>query len=430
MRRCFKYRAYPTKAAETRAIEWLDLCRRLYNAALEQRIRAYQERGVSLHEYTQALELKTLKTDDNFPEYRFVGSQVLKDVLRRLDRAYQAFFRRVKRGDNAPGFPHFKGVGHYNSFTFPNSSGWKLSNRIGESGLPTGDLTLSVKYVGNFKLRFKRSRPIEGEICTVTVERTKTAKWFVCFSCKNVASENIPPTEESIGIDVGTMVMVADSRNTRWPRGEFLEKRLRELRILQRRAARQRASMKADKRESSKRLDKTYDEIRQLFESIVNRRSDFINKVAHHYARNYKTINIENLDIIKLIRQSKGPFISAENKKKKYRPPIARLRILDAAWGTFFQQLKQRSESLGHTVVEKESAYTTMTCSRCGHVQRVNRAFRMFDCQNCGLRINRKVNAARNINGDVTPYDIGRPGIAGLLEQFRQETVERGESDV
>ena len=172
MRRAFKYRGIPNLETEKNAQCWLALCQQLYNAALEQRIDAYQRCRKTVSEYDQAKELKILKQD--FPDYKMVGSQVLKDVLRRLDRAYKAFFRRAKAGaGKAAGFPKFQPSRQYHSFTFTNTSGWRLNGRY-----------FDVMNVGRFKLR--RDRPVEGTIATVTVKTTPTGKWFVIFSCQDV----------------------------------------------------------------------------------------------------------------------------------------------------------------------------------------------------------------------------------------------------
>jgi len=198
MRRAFKYKATVNQETEKNAQDWLGLCQRLYNAALEQRIDAYERCGKTVSEYDQAKELKILKQD--FPEYKTVGSQVLKDVLRRLDRAYKAFLRRVKAGaGKAAGFPKFQPYREYRSFTFPNSSGWRLNGRY-----------LDVMNVGRFKLR--PDRPVEGTIATVTVKTTPTGKWFVLFSCKDIPEHPLPKTGKTVGLDVGITHFSTDSK--------------------------------------------------------------------------------------------------------------------------------------------------------------------------------------------------------------------------
>ncbi|MBU0778269.1 helix-turn-helix domain-containing protein, partial [Patescibacteria group bacterium] len=147
MKKTYKYRIYANREALAKADTWLFLCRRLYNTALEQRITIYQQNKGSISCYSQINQLPDLKA--YFPEYREVGSQVLQDVLERLDKAYQNFFRRVKNGNGKAGFPRFKGRDRYNSFTL-KQTGWKLDGRY-----------LSIRNVGRFKL--KLSRQIVGD---------------------------------------------------------------------------------------------------------------------------------------------------------------------------------------------------------------------------------------------------------------------------
>lgn len=121
MRRAYQYRAKITKATEVVCNRWLSLCYTLYNTALEQRIDAYGRCGVSVTATQQMKELPLLKAA--FPEYGAVGSQVLQDVIQRLDRAYQGFFRRIRTGDAKAGFPRFRSRSRYDSFTLKRQDG-------------------------------------------------------------------------------------------------------------------------------------------------------------------------------------------------------------------------------------------------------------------------------------------------------------------
>src|SRR5262249_42497245 len=117
VRKTFKYRLPPTPAQEQALEVVLHRCRTLYNVALEQRKtwwRCGQGKGVTY--YQQKAELPDLK--EACPDYRAVHAHVLQDVVLRVDRAYQAFFRRMKNR-KTPGSPRFQGRGRYHSFTFP-----------------------------------------------------------------------------------------------------------------------------------------------------------------------------------------------------------------------------------------------------------------------------------------------------------------------
>jgi putative transposase len=162
-------------------------CRELYNTALEERRGAWWKCGVSVTEAMQSVQLPEIK--EVCPEYRDVHSQVLQDVLTRLDRAFQAFFRRVKNGET-PDYPRFQGANRYNSFTYKQfGNGATLDN---------GFLVLS--KIGRVAVRW--SRPIEGTIKTVIISREADG-WYVCFSCADAPAHPLPLTGQETGIDLG-----------------------------------------------------------------------------------------------------------------------------------------------------------------------------------------------------------------------------------
>jgi putative transposase len=149
VRKTFKSKLKPTAEQERAMAFVLRRCRELYNAALEERRDAWQKCGVSVTAAGQSAQLPAVK--EVRPEYRDIHSQVLQDVLTRLDRAFQAFFRRIREGQT-PGYPRFQGAARYNSFTY---------KQVGEHGgarLDNGFLVLS--KIGRIAIRW--SRPLEG----------------------------------------------------------------------------------------------------------------------------------------------------------------------------------------------------------------------------------------------------------------------------
>ena len=154
MHKTYKEKLRPTPAQERLLEDVLWRCRDLYNAALEQRIAAYQTRRVSVSRYEQEAELKDIRLE--FSAYAAIRSHVLQDVLARLDKTYQAFFRRIQQGEKA-GFPRFKGRSRYHSFTFKEyGNGARLDN---------GFLVLS--KIG--RIGVHGSRPVEGTPKTITI---------------------------------------------------------------------------------------------------------------------------------------------------------------------------------------------------------------------------------------------------------------------
>src|SRR5262245_48755908 len=187
VRRTYKHKLIPTPIQERELWRVLGLCRWLYNTALEQRILAWQRVHVSLSRFQQEAELKEIRA--TFHEYAAIHSHVLQDVLARLDKTYQAFFRRVKAGEKA-GYPRYKGVERYHSFTYKEfGNGAALDN---------GFVVLS--KIGRIAVRW--SRPLEGTPKTVTISHEADG-WYVSISCADVPVEPLPMTGQETGIDLG-----------------------------------------------------------------------------------------------------------------------------------------------------------------------------------------------------------------------------------
>ncbi|HEV2460521.1 MAG TPA: transposase, partial [Ktedonobacterales bacterium] len=179
-RKTYKYQLMPTPNQEQALATVLWRCRELYNAGLEERKAAWERRGVSVNFARQSAQLPGIK--DVRPEYRDINAQVLQDVLHRLDKAFQAFFRRVQAGEQ-PGYPRFQGKDRYNSFTYP---------QVGAHGgavLDGGILSLS--KIGRIRIRLQR--PLQGTPKTVTISREADG-WYVCLSCAEVPTVPLPLT--------------------------------------------------------------------------------------------------------------------------------------------------------------------------------------------------------------------------------------------
>ena len=116
IRKTYQYKLTPTPEQEQMLERTLMRCRHIYNAAIGERREAWRMCGVSVSYYQQKAELPGIK--EAMPEYVEVHGQVLQDVILRVDRAFRAFFRRVKAGET-PGYPRFQGRDRYHSFTYP-----------------------------------------------------------------------------------------------------------------------------------------------------------------------------------------------------------------------------------------------------------------------------------------------------------------------
>ena len=371
MRRTFKYGAIINKETEFNAIQWLQICQTLYNLALEQRILLYQSHRKTLSKYNQCYDLPDLKKE--FPEFKQVGSQVLQDVLDRLDKAYQAFFRRVKR-DETPGFPRFKSYQRYNSFTL-SQAGWELEG-----------CHLYIKNVGRFKL--KLHRPIEGIIKTITIKKMPTGKWFVSFNCDGVPPKVKDFTGAEVGIDVGLKSFITDSDGKVFDNPRYF---VGSHKILKRRQRSMSRKVKGSNRRNKSRLL-----VAKTHEHISNQRLDFLHKVANYYIENYDVIYIENLTINKMI---KNKHLSKS--------------ISDVAWGIFFNLLTYKAEEAGKSIVKVNPKNTSQSCSGCGRLVRKSLAVRTHKCPYCLLVLDRDLNASLNIKSR------GRKAAKNITERGR-----------
>lgn len=356
MRKTFRYRAYGNVEALANLDRWLGLCRNLYNCALEQRrdARGYWRHRITC--YGQINELPRLK--ESLPEYKDVGSQCLEEVLERLDKAFVGFFRRVKNG-GMPGYPRFKGKDRYNSFTL-KKSGWRMEEN-----------RLFIRNVGALKL--KLSRPIEGNIKTVTMCRTPTGKWHACFSCDNVPEKLLLRSGSTVGIDVGIKVFCVDSDGGWFDNPAFYQHEQKRLRLRQRRLCR--------RKKGSKRRQKGRVLVARSHEKVRNQRNDYLHKVANYYIKKYGYIYIEDLGIRNMVR---NPHLSKS--------------IQDSGWGLFFRMLSYKAEEAGRELSEVNPFNTSQVCSGCGEKVPKTLVVRIHCCPHCGLVMDRDENAARNIS--------------------------------
>jgi len=356
MKKTYLYKAKINKQTETNCNKWLDICRTLYNLALEQRIHAYRQYHKSISVFQQMAELPGLKKA--YPEFKTVNSQCLQDVIQRVDRAFKIFFQRLKQKNGKAGFPRFKSKNRYDPFTL-KQTGWKLEGKY-----------LYVKNVGRFKLFL--SRPIEGVIKTITIRRSSTGKWLVAFSCDDVPAKKVPETNACVGIDVGIKSFCVDSNGNRIQNPKFLEQSLKLLRRRQRSLSR--------KQKGSNRRNKARVLVAKAYEKIKNQRRDFLHKVANFYISNFQTIYIEDLNISRL---TKSRYLSRH--------------IADSSWGMFFNLLSYKAAGAGRAVIKVTPYGTSQICSGCGEKVSKSLSDRVHHCPFCGLRIDRDYNASLNI---------------------------------
>lgn len=233
VKKSFQFRLHPTKKQIKALEDQLNECRWLYNELLSQRKLAYEELNLSLTKYQQLMFLPELKAEK--PGLEQIHSQVLQNVVDRLDKAFQGFFRRCKTGEKI-GFPRFRGMYRYNSFCYPQSGFSVVSNE------------LKLSKIGS--IRIKMHRPLEGEIKTCTLRRNATGQWNVSFSCE-VETKPLPANEKTIGIDVGIEHFAVLSSGQEIPNPRFFQKGQKALAKAQKKLSKVKKAQKSDKNEGN-----------------------------------------------------------------------------------------------------------------------------------------------------------------------------------
>lgn len=350
----------PTKPQLAAMEQTLEVCRHLYNGALAERKDAWENERRSVTFAQQCASLPALKEKSAYLPN--VHSQVLQDVMHRVNRSFENFFRRVKAKET-PGYPRFKGENWYDSFQYRQYGNGAKFDSAGR---------LSLSKIG--AIRVCKDRPMMGTPKTVTITR-RADGWYACIACET-EPEPLPKTGESVGIDVGLEFFATLSNGEAIANPRLLRRAERQLKTAQRRVSR--------RKRGSERRKKARVLLAKAHLRVRRARLDFCHKVAHGLVRRFDTIALEKLNI-------KGMVKNHHLAKS----------ISDAGWGLFVSVLTQKAESAARQVIAVNPAYTSQDCSNCG--QRVPKALsvRLHSCPHCGFEAHRDHNAALNILNKV-----------------------------
>jgi putative transposase len=356
MRKALKYRLYPTKHQATLLQEQLDECRWLYNKLLEERRDSWEQRQEGLSYFKQCKRITELKSER--PTLKIVYSQVLQNVADRLDKGFHGFFRRVKAGENKPGYPRFKNYDRYDSFTYT------------QFGFAIKESNLNLTRIGDIKIILHR--PISGKIKTCSIIKS-AAKWYVCFAVEST-SEPLPESDTAIGIDVGLTSFATLSTGKKIPNPRFFKTDEKAL------AKSQRKMSKLDKGTLERRRVKKV--VSRIHERIANRRHDFAHQETRKLVNEFGIIAVEKLQIKEMMD---GNWRSMNRG------------IGDVAWAQFRHCIQYKAEDAGRMYVEVNPRGTTQRCSRCQSIVPKDLSVCIHSCPICGLVLDRDLNASFNI---------------------------------
>ena len=377
MRRTFRYPVYPTKAQETTLLSWLDHLCELQNSARHDRKVAWETEGECVSCNDQQKKLTVAR--EKYADFRAVPQDMQVCALERMDKAFDAFYRRCKNGANKKGYPrHRKRI---------RSMTWKLRKRSVKNK-STGEYErkrenpiretswkhdrLKVPKLGEVKIYMHR--PLQGDPKEVTLVK-KASGWYAHISCELSDTSKVEPTV-AIAVDVGTTHYLTTSEgekedNPRWYRQAegLLHKHNQTM---------------ARRKKGSKRWYKAVHASALHQERTTHKRKDFIGKLVyklyHHKENN--VLVAEDLSVLNMV----------QNKHLSKS-------ISDASWGIFFKWCADIAERDGLHFHQVDSKNTSQTCSSCGKKssKKLSLAIRSFECQYCGMSLDRDHNAALNI---------------------------------
>lgn len=321
-----------------------------YNAALQERRDAWKLQRKSVTMYEQMAELTELRKDGS---YNWISCRIMRDPLHRIDRAFNAFFRRCKSGEK-PGFPRFKSSRQYDSFTFPANAVRDTSIRIPKLG----------------ETRMHGGRSIKGTPKQITVKRVGT-KWNVSIVCDIGPAPERCVVYNPIGIDVGltSLATMSDGttiENPRWTRKHAT------------RIAAANRKLLLKQRQSNNRI-RAKEVLRRAHQRAADARKNYLHHVSKYLLENYDLIAYEDLKIRNMVRS---------NLAKS---------IYDAAWGELIWQITYKAERAGKWAVPVNPRGTSQKCSGCGVKVSKTLAERTHSCVSCGLVLDRDHNAGLNI---------------------------------
>ena len=353
MIRTYKYRLRPTKKQPFLLDRLFAQMQTVYNDALNERREAWKRsrRSVTYVQQWNRMRDERHRLPD---EMGMLNASSIQQMLRRVDKAYRVLY------SGRAGHPRFKNSKRFRSVEYRHGDGCKLN----------GD-RLYIQHVGQIKVRLHRAIPPDATIKHVVVKRS-LGKWYVCLMLKLPDVEPVQTDRPDVGIDVGLYHLLALSDGTIIDNPRWLRTNQAALRVAQRRMSR--------RKKGGATWKKAARQVAVLHERVANSRREFWHQTTRRIVNDYGNIAVEDLSLAFMTRNG-NLSLSAH----------------DAALGAFRQMLEYKAEEAGTQVAAVNPSSTSQACSGCGSVVRKSLNVRTHICPDCGLTLDRDVNAAVNI---------------------------------
>ncbi|MET9511808.1 transposase [Streptomyces flavidovirens] len=386
MIRAYKFLMRPTVGQSIALGEMVrDHCS-LYNGALQERRDAYRHVSKTTVRYgTQSAQLKEIRAFDPERQGRWSFSSQ-QATLRRLDKAFAAFFRRAKAGEK-PGYPRFRGIGRFDTVDFP-----KDGDGCRWDSTPHDPVT-RIRFQGVGHVKVHQHRTVVGKVKTVSVKR-EGKRWYAVLTAEQTQPEPLPHTGSVAGIDLGIANILADSN------GGFVANPRHGRKAAAKLQEAQQALSRCKR--GSKRRRKAMRRVATLHRKVRRQRLDHAHKTAHGLVREHDFIAHEDLKIRNMNKAPAPKFAPEVPDRFLHNGAASKAglnrSIADAGWGVFLAILNAKAESAGREVIAVDPRNTSRRCPECGHTAKENRPTQdKFHCQACGHNAHADTVGALNV---------------------------------
>ena len=352
--KAYKFRLSPTVEQSVLLSKHFGCARFVYNHFLKEKQGHYLLNKKTLNYNTCAGMMVKMKREDNI-WLAEVNSQTLQAALMHLETAYGNFFKKKSK------FPKFKSKkSNYDSFHVPQNVKLLKNNKV---------------QIPKFKegICFIKHRELKGKICSATVSRTPTGKYYISILTEQEPTKHLEKTGKNIGIDLGIKDFAITSEGHRYINPKFLYKFQKQLKRAQQHLNR--------KQKGSKQRELARKKVARIYEKITNSRNDMQHKVSMSLIRKYDMIALEDLNVKGMVKNH-----------------CLAKAISDSSWSSFVTKLTYKAQWYGKQVIKIDRFFpSSKACSDCGHInQNLTLDVRNWTCV-CESKHDRDVNASKNI---------------------------------
>ncbi len=363
------FRLYPNKEQNEKLHYWRRLHKDLYNACVVNRRTQYKKFGNSVDYFEQQNCLPDFK--EVWTEYKELGSHALQATLKRVDFAFQRFFKLKS------GYPKLKSSRKYKGWTYPCKSGWKI-----KSNGHHGQLTLS--NLGTIKIRGKARDWGTPKTCTIIF---KQGKWYasITVNCLPIRKTG----NGAVGIDFGTHHALAFDDGTVIDNPKFLKQNQQKINQAAKKTRRKRNPKKGVS--ASRRWKKAARKVGKIQSLVGRQRQNWHHQVSTQIISCNSLVATEKLNLKGMTKKAKKG-----SKRKKQKTGLNR-SILDVGISNLKSLIKSKVNEAGGFYIEvpTRKVKPSQTCPNCGHRKKKTLAERVHNCEQCGYSCDRDVAAAK-----------------------------------